>query len=92
MYTLQPRFGYIYHRRLGQQPYITFRAEGTSRDGEPVVREATRSKYVEGRIAIDPDPGKPQQAQEECCRWLKMLLAACGFILLGIFIVLLMRL
>jgi Abnormal spindle-like microcephaly-assoc'd, ASPM-SPD-2-Hydin/von Willebrand factor type A domain len=34
-----------------------FRAEGTSRDGEPVVREARRAKYVEGRVRTDP-----------CCR------------------------
>jgi hypothetical protein len=34
---------------------FTFRATGYSRDGEPVARETTRSKYVEGTVVQPPD-------------------------------------
>ncbi len=51
---------------------FTFRATGFSRDGEPVVREAFRSKYVEGRVPLDPStrPG----GDDACCRRISLLM------------------
>ncbi|NGP89508.1 choice-of-anchor D domain-containing protein [Fodinibius halophilus] len=43
-----------------------FRTRGYSRDGEPVKREAVRSKYVEGRIPLIPE-GDSQGSLEKCC-------------------------
>ena len=45
---------------------IYYHAEGTSRDGEPVIREANRSKYVESRIRPQPSP-EDGGANGECC-------------------------
>jgi von Willebrand factor type A domain/Abnormal spindle-like microcephaly-assoc'd, ASPM-SPD-2-Hydin len=42
-----------------------FRATGYSRDGEPVMREAVRSKYVEGTLK-PPDGGHPD-SHSDCC-------------------------
>ncbi len=52
---------------------FTFRAVGMSRDGEPVTREAVRAKYVEGRIVIDPNGGRPGEPNLCCERMLKLL-------------------
>jgi hypothetical protein len=70
---------------------FTFRAEGWSRDGEPVVREATRSKYIEGHIPISPTSRDPAHGLKECCCRLIILLAA-GLCLEAIIILLLLRL
>lgn len=56
---------------------FTFRAHGFSRDGEPVTREAVRSKYVEGRVPLQP-PDRPGRGDEdECCeritRWMRVI-------------------
>jgi hypothetical protein len=48
---------------------FTFRAQGFTRDGEPVNREAVRSKYVEGTVR--PPTGDPG---DECCKRLVTLL------------------
>ena len=57
---------------------FTFRAVGMSRDGEPVIREAVRAKYVEGRIAVEPNGGRPGEP-DLCCEYLvKLLLKALG--------------
>jgi hypothetical protein len=63
-------FGYT-HEAGGYQ--FTFRAEGVSRNGEPVVREAVLAKYVEGRVRIEPE--KPDcryepPTQDEVEKWL----------------------
>jgi hypothetical protein len=54
---------------------FTFRATGYSRDGEAVVREAVRSKYVQGRVPLVPPPGSGGK-DAECCkqsqRWLRI--------------------
>jgi hypothetical protein len=46
---------------------FTFRAVGMSRDGEPVVREAVRSKYVIGYQTGDPGGGKRPGEVDGCC-------------------------
>ncbi|MBN2653675.1 MAG: choice-of-anchor D domain-containing protein [Nitrospirae bacterium] len=71
---------------------FTFRAEGISRDNEPVVREAALSKYIEGRISIGPDPGKPATFGDRCCRRIVLLLTLEALLLIIILIVLLRRL
>jgi hypothetical protein len=38
---------------------FVFRAVGYTRDGEPVVREAMRSKYVEGYVRPPPEHWPP---------------------------------
>ncbi|MFZ1217900.1 MAG: choice-of-anchor D domain-containing protein [Chthoniobacterales bacterium] len=55
-----------------------YRAYGTSRDGEAVVREATLSKYVEGRNKlVPPGHGDDPGTKDDCCtkiqRWLGIL-------------------
>lgn len=57
---------------------FTFRAAGLSRDGKPVVREAVRAKYVEGRITVDPNGGRPGEPDLCCERLLKLLEKALG--------------
>ncbi|MHB9059786.1 MAG: choice-of-anchor D domain-containing protein [Bacillota bacterium] len=52
---------------------FTFRAVGMSRDGQPVVREAVRAKYVEGRIPIEPNGGRPGEPDLCCQEIIKML-------------------
>lgn len=56
---------------------FTFRAVGYSRDGEPVMREAVRAKYVEGREPIHPDEckGGGADALRACCTRHSWLLA-----------------
>jgi hypothetical protein len=53
---------------------FTFRARGLSRDGEPVMREAVRSKYVEGRMPVKADPARPPSREENWCAYLIRLL------------------
>ncbi|HEV7505217.1 MAG TPA: choice-of-anchor D domain-containing protein [Thermoanaerobaculia bacterium] len=69
---------------------FTFRAEGHSREGEPVKREAVRSKYVEGRTPLVPPEGGGENGFQ-CCRWVILTLGIIGFILLLILLVLLFR-
>jgi hypothetical protein len=54
---------------------FTFRASGFTRDGEPVNREAVRSKYVEGTVKPPPtgDPGGGGIG-DDCCKRLVTLL------------------
>ena len=51
---------------------FTFRATGFTRDGEPVNREAVRSKYVEGHVKQPPtgDPGGRGGGgvDDDCCK------------------------
>jgi hypothetical protein len=44
--------------------HFRFRAVGTSRDGEPVVREALRDKQVLARVGTPPDGG---DGTDDCC-------------------------
>jgi hypothetical protein len=53
---------------------FTFRATGRSRDNEPVVREATLSKYVVGWLKPPPPGGDPGGRDDECCKKLVGLL------------------
>jgi hypothetical protein len=62
-----------------------FRAVGTSRDGEPVIREAVRAKYVQGRITPEPGPGQSGGFDSDCCKALIELLERQTEILLKIF-------
>jgi hypothetical protein len=64
-----------------------FRARGTSRDGEPVTREATLSKYVQGRNKLDP-PGGGSRPDDECCTRLERWLGIVALFLLFVLIVL----
>jgi hypothetical protein len=66
---------------------FTFRATGHSRDGEPVVREAVRAKYAQGRVPlVPPDGGKGEEV--ECCKRLSRWLWTAIVLLLLILIVL----
>lgn len=52
---------------------FTFRATGFTRDGEPVNREAIRSKYVIGRIKEPPNgsgDGTTGGGSDDCCKQL----------------------
>lgn len=54
---------------------MTFRATGYSRDGEPVKREAVRSKYVQGRVRQPPATGRPgDDEDDDCCERLVKIL------------------
>ena len=58
------------HVAEGGSYRFLFRATGLSRDGEPVQREAVRSKYVQGRVPIvNPRPG-----DDDCCSYLLKIL------------------
>ena len=84
------------HTDEGGSYEFTFRAVGASRDGEPVIREAVLAKYVEGRIKIEPDPGRSGDG-DECCRqvlpllWIGIVLLAILVLLAIIITVLLLR-
>ncbi len=71
---------------------FTFRAVGTSGDGEPVVREAVRAKYVVGRVPVDPkEPGggDPGQTIRECCERLgRLATIGIGLVLLALAVLL----
>lgn len=60
-------------------------AVGTSRDGEPVIREAVRAKYVQGRITPEPGPDQSGGFDSDCCKALIELLERQTEILLKIF-------
>jgi hypothetical protein len=62
-----------------------FRATGYSRDGEPMVREVMRSKYVEGTQPVYPPENRPKD--DECCRSLRWL-AIIGLVLLFLIVLL----
>lgn len=58
---------------------FTFRATGFTRDGEPVKREAVRSKYVEGMVKEPPTHGDPGGrggggVDDDCCKRLVSIL------------------
>ncbi|MDX2262907.1 MAG: VWA domain-containing protein [Gemmatimonadales bacterium] len=67
--------GHFLHTHQEGMYEFLFRAYGTSRDGESVTREATLSKYVEGREKLVP-PERPG-SKAECCtriaRWMRVL-------------------
>ncbi len=65
-----------------------FRATGYSRDGEPIIREALRSKYVEGIVPITPPANRTDD--DRCCLFIKRLVMI-GLVLLVIIILLLLR-
>ena len=63
------------HTAEGGSYNFFFRAVGTSHDGEPVVREAMRSKYVEGRVTVGQNPTRPGRGfGRNCCKELIRLL------------------
>ena len=66
------------HTAEGGTYEFTFRCVGLSRDGEPVVREAVRAKYVEGRIVVDPNGGRPGEPDLCCERLVKLIEKALG--------------
>jgi len=66
---------------------FTFRATGLSRDGEPVVREAVRAKYVQGRVRLVPPEGA-DGTKDECCKRITRWLWIAIVLLLLILIVL----
>jgi len=55
-----------------------FRATGLSRDGEPVVRESVRTKYVQGRIEIPPNIPADNNKDDCCKKMLKLLEKLAG--------------
>jgi hypothetical protein len=67
---------FLYTQQEGMYEFL-FRAQGISRDSEPVVREATLSKYVEGRDKLNPPGGSGTGTKDECCtmvaRWIRIL-------------------
>ena len=76
-------YGHSFVHTMMEGTYqFTFRATGWSRDGEPVYREAVRSKYVQGRVPLIPvdttggGDGTPG-GKDECCetnqRWLRII-------------------
>jgi len=71
---------------------FTFRATGYSRDGEPVTREATRAKFVEGRTPVvqtdDETGGKVVDIMRRCCQRLYIVLGLIWFTLLFMFLLL----
>ncbi|MDT8385745.1 MAG: choice-of-anchor D domain-containing protein [Gammaproteobacteria bacterium] len=75
---------YATHESGGYE--FLFRATGYSRDGKPIIREALRSKYVEGNQPIIPPENRPED--DRCCRLLVRLLAV-GLVLLFIAVLLL---
>jgi hypothetical protein len=76
------------HTAEGGSYNITYRAEGYSHDREPVVREAVLSKYVEGRLSLDPEPSNPNT---RCCRLLVRIASAALIVFLIILLLLLFR-
>ncbi len=83
------------HTNEGGSYTFLFRAEGTSRDNEPVVREATRSKYVQDRIPVDPadrvPPEEPGGPGDDCCNRVSRLLWVGLILLLIIALILLFK-
>jgi hypothetical protein len=69
---------------------FVFRATGYSRDGEPVFREAVRSKYVEGREPLVPVDVSTTH-DDECCRqnerWLRIGATLLFLILLALLLI-----
>lgn len=66
---------------------FTFRALGYSHDNQPVMREAVRSKYVEGIEPLKPnDNGNPGGFIKECCRKLSYFFIILIILLLIIII------
>lgn len=69
---------YANHFHFTTQPgtyMFFFRAAGFSRDGQPVIRELTRSKYVWPKGGHSNDPGSPaggrpsgEHQDDDCCR------------------------
>jgi Mg-chelatase subunit ChlD len=85
---------YPYANQEGMYDFL-FRARGRSRDGEPVTREMTLSKYVEGREKLF-GPGGGQKG-DKCCRrlehWLRVLVClGAGLLFLFLLFLLLWRL
>ena len=74
---------------------FTFRVTGRSGDGEPVQREAVRSKYVEGRVPlVPPGDGIGGLAQKCCARIFRMfwvLAVLLGLVLFVLVLLLLLR-
>lgn len=68
---------FVYTQQEGMYEFL-FRVQGMSHDKEPVTREATLSKYVEGRNKlVPPGGGEGPGANDECCtkieRWIRVL-------------------
>jgi len=69
---------------------FSFHAEGVTRDCELVVRESTLAKYVEGGVAIEPQPDSGNRLAD-CCRRLFRLLGANLLLLIIVLLLLLFR-
>lgn len=79
---------FLYTQAEGMYEFL-FRARGTSRDGEPVMREATLSKYVEGRDKLVPPGGGTRPGtKDECCTKIERWVRIIGIVLVLILIVL----
>jgi hypothetical protein len=89
-------YGALFNHTYQEGTYeFTFRVTGRSRDGEPVQREAVRSKYVEGRVPlVPPGDGIVGLAQKCCARIFRMfwvLAVLLGLVLLALVLLLLLR-
>jgi von Willebrand factor type A domain-containing protein/HYDIN/CFA65/VesB family protein len=84
---------YTYTNQEGMYEFL-FRARGRSRDGEPVLREATLSKYVEGRKKFFPPNGgkTDDKYYGRVERWLRVLAYLLGVGLFLLILVLLWKL
>ncbi len=76
---------------VGGSYQFTFRAEGKSRDGETVSREAVSAKYVEGRLPIDPKDYPDPQTGKDCCRYIYILTIIIIVLLVIIILVLVLQ-
>ena len=72
---------------------FTFRSSGRSRDGEPVKREAVRSKYVEGSTSLVPNnptyvpDTTDDDDKDDCCKKITLLLYGIMVILIALLFV-----
>lgn len=77
---------------------FTFRAEGRSRDGEPVKREAVRSKYIQGSVPLIPGkrdgiPGTPvpDEGKGDCCQRMVRVLWLIFLVMLIVILITFLR-
>jgi hypothetical protein len=94
---------FLHTHQEGMYEFL-FRAVGTSSDREPVQREATLSKYVEGRTPLVPPgngdgqgdgPGRGPRDPDACChkveRWMPVFLVLLALAVVLLLLMLLRR-
>jgi hypothetical protein len=78
---------FTYTGQEGMYEFL-YRAYGRSRDGEEVLREATLSKYVEGRDKlVPPDGGGRPGRNDECCTKIQRIMWILAVLLLILILV-----